>query len=70
MLYTTSAIESLNYSMRKLLKNRAACANDESIYKRLYLGLNRVEKKWTRPPRDCKAALNQFVIMFGERVPA
>jgi len=29
-----------------------------------------VAKKWTRPIRDWTAALNQFVILFGERVPA
>jgi putative transposase len=27
-----------------------------------------VAKKWTQPIRDWKAALNQFVILFGERV--
>lgn len=70
VIYTTNAIESLNYSMRKILKNRGAFPNDESIFKVLYLGLNRVAKKWTMPIPDWKAALNQFVIMFGERVPA
>jgi len=70
VIYTTNAIESLNYSMRKVLKNRGAFPNDESIFKLLYLGLNRVAKKWTMPIRNWKAALNHFVIMFGDRVPA
>jgi len=35
----------------------------------LYLALQNVAKKWTRPIRDWKAALHQFVILFGERVP-
>lgn len=70
VVYTTNAIESLNYSMRKVLKNRGAFPNDESILKLLYLGLNRVAKRWTMPIRNWKAALNQFVIMYGERVPA
>jgi transposase-like protein len=69
VIYTTNAIESLNYSMRKVLKNRGAFPNDQSIFKLLYLGLNRVAKKWTMPIRNWKAALNQFVIMFGDRVP-
>lgn len=69
VIYTTNAIESLNYSLRKLLKNRGAFPNDESIMKIFYLALNRVAKKWTQPIRDWKAALNQFVILFGERVP-
>jgi putative transposase len=69
VIYTTNAIESLNYSLRKVLKGRGAFPNDESIVKLLYMGLQHVAKKWTQPIRDWKAALNQFVILFGERVP-
>jgi putative transposase len=69
VIYTTNAIESLNYTLRKRLKTRGVFPNDESIVKVLYLALHNVAKKWTRPIRDWKAALNQFVILFGERVP-
>ncbi|CAI8753344.1 protein of unknown function [Methylocaldum szegediense] len=34
----------------------------------LYLGLQRIEKKWTLPIQDWKRALNHFVILFGNRV--
>jgi hypothetical protein len=67
VIYTTNAIESLNYSLRKLLKTRGAFPNDDAIVKILYLAINRVAKKWTMPIRDWKAALNQFVILFGDR---
>jgi transposase-like protein len=67
-IYTTNAIESLNYSLRRMLKTRGAFPNDDAIFKILYLAINRVSKKWTMPIRDWKAALNQFVILFGERV--
>src|SRR5919205_3567605 len=69
VIYTTNAIESLNYTLRKRLKTRGVFPNDESIMKVLYLALQNVAKKWTRPIRDWKAALNQFVVLFGERVP-
>ena len=69
VIYTTNAIESLNYSLRKLLKTRGAFPNDDAIIKILYLAINRVAKKWTMPIRDWKAAINQFVILFGDRVP-
>jgi putative transposase len=69
VIYTTNAIESLNYTLRKRLKTRGVFPNDEAIMKVLYLALQQVAKKWTRPIRDWKAALNQFVILFGERVP-
>lgn len=70
VIYTTNAIESLNYSLRKILKNRGAFPNDESITKLLYLAVNRISKRWTLPIRDWKAALNQFVILCGERISA
>jgi putative transposase len=69
VIYTTNAIESLNYSLRKRLKTRGTFPNDASIVKVLYLALQHVAQRWTRPIRDWKAALNQFVILFGERVP-
>ena len=69
VMYTTNAIESLNYTLRQRLKTRGVFPNDESIVKLLYVALQNIAKRWTRPIRDWKAALNQFVILFGERVP-
>jgi len=69
VIYTTNAIESLNYSLRRLLKTKGAFPNDEAIRKILYLAIGKVSRKWTMPIRNWKAALNQFVIMFGDRVP-
>ena len=37
-IYTTNAIESLNYSLRKVLKGRSAFPNDESIIKAVVYG--------------------------------
>jgi len=68
VIYTTNAIESLNASLRKLLKKRGAFPNDEAIVKVIYLGLKKVEKKWTMPIQDWKRALNHFAILFGDRV--
>ena len=36
--------------------------------KAVYLALSRIAKKWTMPIANWKAALNQFVIMFEDRV--
>src|SRR5947208_7108507 len=44
-IYTTNAIESLNYSLRKVLKVRGAFPNDESIVKLLYMGRQHLAKK-------------------------
>ncbi len=69
VVYTTNAIESLNYSLRKIVKGRGAFPSDDAVRKLLYLGLREASKKWKRPIRDWKAALNQFVILYGDRVP-
>ena len=45
VIYTTNAIESLNFSLRKVTKNRAAFPTDESIYKIMYLAINNASKK-------------------------
>ena len=70
VIYTTNAIESLNRSLMKVLKHRGAFPDDASMLKVMYLALQNIAKKWTMPIKDWKAALNHFVILFGERVPA
>jgi putative transposase len=69
-IYTTNAIESLNYQLRKVTKNRSSFSTDEAIFKILYLAIRNASEKWTMPIRDWGQALNQFAIEFGkERVP-
>lgn len=68
-IYTTNAIESLNASLRKVVQKRSAFPTDESIFKVLYLSLTKAEKKWTMPIRDWGMALNQFALIFENRVP-
>lgn len=69
VIYTTNAIASLNYSLRKTLKKRGAFPTDEAILKVLYLGLQRIAKHWTAPIPEWKRALNQFAMIVGDRVP-
>ncbi len=68
-IYTTNAIESLNMSLRKVTKNRSSFPSDEAMFKLLYLALNNISKKWTMPIKNWKSALNQFTIIFENRMP-
>jgi len=69
-IYTTNAIESLNYQLRKVTKNKLSFPTDDAIFKILYLAIRNASEKWTMPIRDWGLALNQFAIEFGkERVP-
>ncbi|MCK4621149.1 MAG: IS256 family transposase [Desulfuromonadales bacterium] len=68
-IYTTNAIESVNMSLRKVTKNRGSFPSDASMLKLLYLALQNISKKWTMPIRNWKSALNQFTIIFEDRMP-
>jgi putative transposase len=68
-IYTTNAIESINMSLRKVTKNRGSFPNDESMFRLLYMALKNISKKWTMPIRNWKSALNQFSIIFENRMP-
>lgn len=68
-IYTTNAIESLNFSLRKIIKHRASFPTDDAACKLLYLALQNAAKKWTMPIKNWGQALNQFAIVFENRVP-
>jgi putative transposase len=68
VIYTTNAIESINMSLRKVIKTRSSFPTDEAVTKLFYLALRNISKKWTMPIRDWKAALNRFTIQFEERI--
>jgi putative transposase len=68
-IYTTNAIESLNMTLRKVLRNHRSFPTDESAMKVIYLAIHNISKKWTMPIRDWKAALNRFAIEFEGRFP-
>jgi putative transposase len=48
VIYTTNAIESLNYQLRKIIKNRGHFPSDESVVKLLWLAICTIEDKRAR----------------------
>jgi putative transposase len=64
IIYTTNAIESLNYQLRKIIKNRGHFPNDQAAVKLLWLAICNIEDKRARErirqrsdrtgPRDSK----------------
>jgi putative transposase len=57
-------------SLRKIIKNRGSFPNDEAAFKLLYLALRNAGKGWKRSAREWTAALNQFAILFADRLTA
>jgi putative transposase len=48
IIYTTNAIESLNYQLRKIIKNRGHFPNDQAAIKLLWLAICNIEDKRAR----------------------
>jgi transposase-like protein len=48
VIYTTNSIESLNYQMRKIIKNRGHFPNDQAVIKLLWLSICNIEDKRAR----------------------
>ena len=69
IIYTTNAIESINSVIRKATDQRKLFPNDDAALKVIYLAIEQAAKKWSMPLRDWKPAINQFMIMFPDRMP-
>ena len=69
IIYTTNAVESLNMSLRKIIKTRGSFPSEEAALKLLYLALRNHSKKWSFI-QGWREALNRFQILWPERMPA
>jgi transposase-like protein len=69
VIYTTNAIESLNRSLRKVIKTKAVFPDEESVIKLMFLAMKNIAKRWNRPIKNWTAALSHFAILFPERFP-
>jgi putative transposase len=69
VIYTTNAVESLNMSLRKIIKTRGSFPNEEAALRLLYLAVRNHSKKWTFV-QNWREALNRFQILWPERMPA
>lgn len=69
ILYTTNAIESLNFQLRKVLKPRGHFPTDEAVLKVLFLAIRNAQVRW-RPSPYWLQAMAHFDIFFEGRLPA
>ena len=49
--------------------NSIYMSSEEAATKLLYLALQNIANKWTKPIKNWRKALNQFAIFFEGRVP-
>ena len=69
IIYATNAVESVNSVIRKATNARKIFPSDQSAMKVIYLTIENASKKWSMPLRDWKPAINQFMIMYQDRMP-
>jgi putative transposase len=82
VIYTTNAIESMNFQLRKIIKNRGHFPDDDAAMKLLYLGVRNITGRHIdgtgltleRGERGTgtygwKQALNALAVRFGDRLP-
>jgi putative transposase len=69
VIYTTNAIESLNSVIRKATERRKLFPSDQSAMKVVYLAIEQAAKKWSMPIQNWKPALNQFMMLYEDRLP-
>jgi putative transposase len=69
VIYTTNAVESLNRSLRKIIKVRGGFPSEEAGMKLLYLALRNATKKW-HTVQNWKEAMNQFAVLWKDRLAA
>jgi len=68
VIYTTNAIESLNMTLRKVIKNKRFFPSDDAAFKQLFLAIRNISKHWTMPVRNWSEAMSRFSIEFGDRL--
>lgn len=68
IIYTTNLIENLNGKIRKYTKNKLSFPTDEAVMKSVYLAVREATKKWSMPVRNWGVIIDQFLILYQERV--
>ena len=67
MICTTNALESINATLRKIIKTRGHFPSDDAANKLIWLALRNITADCGRPAHDWKAAMNQFAILHEDR---
>jgi putative transposase len=73
IIYTTNAIESLNYQLRKVTKTRGSFPTDDAVLKIFYLAIDNIGHhrggELGSHTQGWKQALNAFAVAYPNRIP-
>ncbi|MDR1334716.1 MAG: transposase [Holosporaceae bacterium] len=68
LIYMTNPIESFNRCLRKVTKNKPTFLSEDALMKNLYLGVRRLERKWTTKVRNWSIIYSLLLILFSDRL--
>ena len=68
IIYTTNLMENLNGKIRKYTKNKMSFPSDEAVVKSVFLAIREATKKWTQSIQNWGIILNQFILIFDQRI--
>jgi len=67
VLSTTNVLENVHRQLRKIIKTRGHCPNDDAATKLRWLALRNITLKWVAQGKTWGDAMNHFAILYGER---
>ncbi|MBK5245234.1 MAG: IS256 family transposase [Eubacteriaceae bacterium] len=68
LIYTTNAVEGFHRQVRKVTKTKGAFTSDMALMKLIYLVVENISNKWTRPLPEWGLSVQQLCIKFGDRM--
>ena len=66
IMYTTNTIEGVNRAIRKFTKTKTIFPNDNAALKSVFMAIDQIQSKWTKPIRDFGIIHNQILIIFDQ----
>jgi putative transposase len=66
IMYTTNTIEGVNRAIRKFTKTKTIFPNDQAALKSVFMAIDQIQAKWTKPIKDFGIIHNQILIIFDQ----
>lgn len=68
VMYTTNTVEGYHRQLRKVTKTKGAFSSDLALQKLVYLTIQNLQVKWETTTYNWKEVINQFSIIFEDRI--
>lgn len=66
IMYTTNTVEGVNRAIRKFTKTKSLFPNDQAALKSVYMAIQQIQNKWTKPIHNWTMIHNEILIIFED----